>query len=56
MFWSGYDAETSKQLVQAAGMPLISAEEETTDEFGEPITFLWIVGCRPDIGDSITNG
>lgn len=55
MFWSGYDAETSKQLIQAAGMQLISAEEETADEFGEPITFLWIVACRPDTGDSTTN-
>lgn len=47
MYWSGFDSETSRKLVRAAGMDLVRADEETADEFGEAITFLWIVTQRP---------
>ena len=43
MYWSNFDSETNRQLVQDAGLQIISAEEETADEFGSPVTFLWIV-------------
>ena len=47
MYWSNFDSETNRRLVREAGFRIISAEEETADEFGEPITFLWIVARKP---------
>ena len=43
MCWSRHDSETNKRLVEESGFDIISANEETAEEFGDPITFLWIV-------------
>ncbi len=50
MYWSNFDSETNRRLVQEAGLTILSAEEETADEFGEPITFLWVVAQKPAPG------
>jgi ubiquinone/menaquinone biosynthesis C-methylase UbiE len=47
MYWSNFDSETNRRLVREAGLRIISAKEETADEFREPITFLWIVAQKP---------
>ena len=47
MFFSHYDADTNKRLIEAAGLRLISARVEATEEDGVPIPFLWIVAERP---------
>jgi ubiquinone/menaquinone biosynthesis C-methylase UbiE len=48
MYWSGFDSETNRQLVEEAGLHIISAKEETAEEFGKPVTFLWMVARKPD--------
>jgi cyclopropane fatty-acyl-phospholipid synthase-like methyltransferase len=47
MYWSGFDSETSTRLVAAAGLQILRAEEETMEEFGVPITFLWVIAEKP---------
>jgi SAM-dependent methyltransferase len=47
MYWSNFDSETNRRLVREAGLGIISAKEETADEFGKPVTFLWIVAQKP---------
>ena len=47
MYWSNFDSETNRRLVREAGLSIISAKEETADEFQKPITFLWIVAQKP---------
>jgi len=44
---SSYDSDTNRQIVSSAGFELVSAQEETAEEFGEPVTFLWVVARRP---------
>jgi len=48
MYWSGFDSQTNRRLVEEAGLHVISAREETSEEFGERVTFLWVVArkCR----------
>ena len=46
MFWSGFDSVTNIQLIKEAGLEIISAVEETEDEMGQPITFLWVVAQK----------
>lgn len=55
MFWSAYDAETNRRLIDEAGLVIISALEETTylrgkeaALHGESETFLWVVARKPD--------
>jgi ubiquinone/menaquinone biosynthesis C-methylase UbiE len=48
MYWSGYDGETNQRLVKEAGLSIISAREEVTEEFGKPVTFLWVVAEKPE--------
>src|ERR687885_1638721 len=50
MYWSHYDSATNKQLVAQAGLEILSAREETAEEDGEPVTFLWIVARKPTAG------
>ncbi len=52
MYFSHHDAETNKRLVQDAGMRLLSAHEETSDEDGGPVTFLWVVAEKPTAAPS----
>jgi len=47
MYWSGFDSTTSTRLVEEAGLHLLRAEEETMEEFGVPITFLWVIAAKP---------
>jgi cyclopropane fatty-acyl-phospholipid synthase-like methyltransferase len=47
MYWSHFDAETNRRLVQNAGLQILTAQEETAEEHGQPTTFLWIVARRP---------
>jgi SAM-dependent methyltransferase len=51
MYWSGFDGATNRQLVEEAGLHIISAREETAEEFGEPVTFLWVAAQKPDPRD-----
>lgn len=43
MYFSHWDAATNRRLVEQAGLRILSAREETADEDGAPVTFLWIV-------------
>jgi ubiquinone/menaquinone biosynthesis C-methylase UbiE len=54
MFWSTFDAETNRRLVDEAGLSTVSDLEETTymrgeesSVHGESETFLWIVARKP---------
>lgn len=47
MFWSTFDSETNKGLVEGAGLEIAQAREETEEEDGQPVTFLWIVARKP---------
>jgi SAM-dependent methyltransferase len=47
MYWSHYDSATNRRLVEHAGLHILSAHEETADEDGMPITFLWVVARKP---------
>jgi ubiquinone/menaquinone biosynthesis C-methylase UbiE len=46
MYWSLFESEENKRLVHEAGLTIISADEETEEEDGVPITFLWIVAQK----------
>ena len=46
MCWSNFDSETNRRLVKEAGLDIISAIDETADEFEKPITFLWVIGQK----------
>ncbi|HEX9038045.1 MAG TPA: class I SAM-dependent methyltransferase [Ktedonobacterales bacterium] len=43
MYFSHYDAGANRRMVEAAGLRIVSAREETQEEDGQPVTFLWIV-------------
>ena len=47
MYWSSYDAATNRRLVEGAGLRVAQASEETALEFGQPVTFLWVVAQKP---------
>ncbi len=47
MYFSHYDAATNRRLVQESGLRLLSANEETQEEDGQPVPFLWIVAQKP---------
>jgi len=47
MYWSGFDSRTNIRLIEEAGLHVVSAEEETAEEFGKPITFLWVIAKKP---------
>jgi ubiquinone/menaquinone biosynthesis C-methylase UbiE len=47
MCWSSYDAETNSRLVEESGLHIISAQEETANEDGKLVTFLWVVAEKP---------
>jgi SAM-dependent methyltransferase len=50
MYWSSFDGQTNLQIVEEAGLHIISANEETQEEHGQPVTFLWVVAQKPDQG------
>ena len=47
MYFSHFDGTTNRRLVEDAGLRIISAREETADEDGVPVTFLWVVARKP---------
>ncbi|MBV7338117.1 methyltransferase domain-containing protein [Chloroflexi bacterium TSY] len=47
MYWSHYDSATNVRLIEAADLEIVLAQEETQEEFGEAVTFLWIVARKP---------
>jgi SAM-dependent methyltransferase len=47
MYWSSFDGDTNRRLVQEAGLRLVRAQEETVEEHGQPVTFLWLVAQKP---------
>jgi SAM-dependent methyltransferase len=47
MYWSGFDSESNIKLLEDAGLEVVNASEETADESGEPITFLWVIAMKP---------
>jgi SAM-dependent methyltransferase len=47
MYWSSFDSETNRRLVNEAGLHIVSAREETAEEFDQPVTFLWIIARKP---------
>lgn len=48
MYWSSYDAATNRRLVEEAGLHIVQASEETALEFGQPVTFFWVVAQKPE--------
>jgi ubiquinone/menaquinone biosynthesis C-methylase UbiE len=47
MYFSGHDERTNRRMVEDVGLAILSAQQETADEFGGPTTFLWIVASKP---------
>jgi SAM-dependent methyltransferase len=48
MYFSAFDSDTNRRLVQEAGLQLLIADDITGDEDGVPVTFLWVVATKPD--------
>jgi cyclopropane fatty-acyl-phospholipid synthase-like methyltransferase len=46
MYWSGYDEQTTRRLLQAADFAIKRAQIETADEDGKPVSFLWVIARR----------
>jgi ubiquinone/menaquinone biosynthesis C-methylase UbiE len=46
MYWSHYDSATNRALLEQAGLHILSAREETAEEDGQPITFLWVIAQK----------
>ncbi len=51
MFFSHWDAATNRRLVEQSGLRILSAREETADEDGAPVAFLWVVAEKPQAGE-----
>lgn len=47
MYWSGFDPQTNRQIIEEAGLNIISAREETEEEHGQPARFFWVVAQKP---------
>ena len=56
MFFSAYDGQTNRRLVEDAGLRLLSADEITEDEDGVPVTFLWVVARKPEVVAALDGG
>lgn len=46
MYWSGFASEANRHLVRDAGLTIHSAIEETVNEDGDDVTFLWVIAAR----------
>jgi len=46
MFFSSFDSATNQRLIAEAGFDILSAEEITEKENGDPVTFLWMVAQK----------
>ena len=49
MYWSSFDAQANRRLVEKAGLQIVSARQETEEEDGYSVTFLWIVARKPEL-------
>jgi ubiquinone/menaquinone biosynthesis C-methylase UbiE len=49
MYWSSFDAAGAREGIDSAGFRILVAKEETADEGGIPVTFLWVWARRPDL-------
>jgi hypothetical protein len=47
MYWSHFDSQTNQRLLQESHLHILSAREETAEEDGVPVTFLWVVAQKP---------
>jgi imidazolonepropionase-like amidohydrolase len=47
MYFSGLSSDVGLALMRAAGLEVVSANEETIDEDGQKVTFLWVVARKP---------
>jgi predicted TPR repeat methyltransferase len=47
MYWSTFDSGTNRHMVEGAELEIVQAREETEEEDGQPVTFLWIVARKP---------
>jgi ubiquinone/menaquinone biosynthesis C-methylase UbiE len=47
MYFSHYDAQTNRALIESAGFEIESAEEITDSEECGPVIFLWVVAHKP---------
>jgi SAM-dependent methyltransferase len=47
MYFSHFDGTTNRRFVEDARLRIISAREETADEDGMPVPFLWVVARKP---------
>ena len=52
MYWSYFDSATNRRLVEDAGLQVVSSEDVTTEEDGQPVTFCWVVARRAEPGDA----
>lgn len=48
MYWSSFDADANRRMVAVAGLSVVSANLETANEDGQPVTFLWVL-ARKDL-------
>jgi ubiquinone/menaquinone biosynthesis C-methylase UbiE len=48
MYWSSFDGDTNRRMIEEAGFQIISAVEETALEDDEAITFLWVVAQKSE--------
>jgi ubiquinone/menaquinone biosynthesis C-methylase UbiE len=48
MYWSSFDAATDRHMIAEVGLGVVMATEETADEDGVPVAFLWVVARKPE--------
>jgi ubiquinone/menaquinone biosynthesis C-methylase UbiE len=46
MYWSHYDSAANRALIDQAGLHILDAREETAEEDGQPVTFLWMIAQK----------
>jgi hypothetical protein len=49
MFFSSYDADTNRSLLQAAGLTLVLDEVATIKEPEGEASFLWVLAQKPEL-------
>ena len=54
MYWSSFDRATSLRLLCEAGFVIHRACEETADEDGGAVTFLWVLGRREGESEAVS--
>ncbi|MDP8923209.1 MAG: methyltransferase domain-containing protein [Chloroflexota bacterium] len=54
MFFSGHDRAASETLILTSGLAIDRVTEETIDEDGRRVTFVWVVARKPRGGDPVS--